>query len=201
MKKSKDDKAFRIAQSMNRDLTSGKKEQMAHAMKVLGAGSRGLGEEVDYTALAEQLVWIGSLACSDQQSPVIEGITFTRDDAEADECFFSFDNNTDKDYHINILHVNKRTHRASLCFVITPNVMPNACPITPSGYCSCELDLTFPTSPDDVYVLVAFEHPYDSYALNNELQYLRVENAKNIPTDIQYTWQYEKLKYAWQYEE
>lgn len=203
MKKSRDDNALRIAQSMNTNLLSGKKERMEHSMKVLGAGSRGLGEEngLDYTVLAEQLMWIGNQACTNKKSPVIEGITFTRDDQEADECFFSFENNTDKDYHINILHINKRTRRASLCFVITPNVLPNACPVTPSGYCSCELNLTFPTSPDDVYVLVAFEQPYDSYALNNELQYLSVENAKNTSTDIRYTWQYEKIKYTWKYEQ
>lgn len=184
--------ASRILKGLNISILSGEKDTMGnsiHAMEVLGGSSRATGESaIDYDQLAEQLAWIGAQACAGKPSPTIDGITLKRHKLSGGELDFEFDNLTDNDYYINILHVNKRTHTLSLCYVITPEVKANACPITPSGFCSCAMDVYFPDGQDDVYVLVALKEPYDSYVLDNELLYYRTDKAKKVQTDIQYMW-------------
>lgn len=192
----KNNLAARILGGLNISLRSGERDTMknsVHAMKIIGAGSRGSAaerevNEIDYDQLAEQLAWIGAQACSGKKSPKIDGITLKRHKLSGGELDFEFENRTDIDYHINVLHVNKRTHSVSLCYVITPEIEANACPITPSGFCSCAMDVYFPDGADDVYVLVALKEPYDSYALDNELLYHRTDKAQKTQTDIQYMW-------------
>lgn len=184
--------AVRILRGLNISILSGQKDTMSHsihAMEVLGGVSRATQvSSVDYDNLAEQLAWIGAQACTQKKSPIIDGVTLKRHKLSGGELDFEFDNLTDNDYYINILHVNKRTHTLSLCYVITPEVKANACPITPSGFCSCAMDVYFPDGQDDVYVLVALKEPYDSYTLDNELLYYRTDKAKKVQTDIQYMW-------------
>lgn len=184
--------ASRILKGLNISILSGKKDTMEHsihAMEVLGGAARATAEPtIDYDQLAEQLAWIGAQACSKKKSPTIDGITLKRHKLSGGELDFEFENRTNIDYHINVLHVNKRTHSVSLCYVITPDVKANACPITPSGFCSCAMDVYFPDGQDDVYVLVALKEPYDSYVLDNELLYHRTDKAKETPIDIQYMW-------------
>ena len=182
--------ASRIMKCLNISQTRGVVDTMKnsiHAMEVLGAGSRGSGS-IDYDELAEQLAWIGAQACSGAESPKLEGITLKRHKLSWGELDFEFENQTDKDYHINVLHVNKKSHSLSLCYVITPEIQANACPITPSGFSTCAMDVFFPDTEDDVYVLIAFKDPYDSDALDNELLYHRTDNAKEVPTEILYMW-------------
>ena len=179
--------AARILRGMNISLRGDKRDTIAHSMKVLGAGVRG-EQDIDYDELAEQLAWIGAQACSGAKSPKLEGITLKRYKLSGGELDFEFENRTEQDYHINVLHVNKRTHSVSLCYVITPEIKANACPITPSGFCSCAMDVYFPDTTDDVYILIALKEPYDSYALDNELMYHRTDKAKKTKTDILYMW-------------
>ena len=192
VEKVKNDNAKRILQSLNKEISSGKTiamQQSIHSMEILGAGARACqNQSIDYDALAEQLAWIGAQACSGAKSPTLDGITLRSHKLSDGELDFTFENHTKTDYHINILHVNKRTHSLSLCYVITPEVEANACPITPSGFCSCAMDVYFPDTEDDIYVLVAFREPYDSYALDNELLYHRTDTAKKTKTEIKYMW-------------
>lgn len=182
--------AARIMKALNRSLTLGRVDTMKntlHSMEILGAGSRS-NSNISYDDLAEQLAWIGAQACSGAKSPKIEGITLKRHKLSGGELDFEFENRTSQDYHINVLHVNKRTHSVSLCYVITPEIKANACPITPSGFCSCAMDVYFPDTADDVYILVALKEPYDSDALDTELLYHRTDKAKKTKTDILYMW-------------
>lgn len=179
--------AARILRGMNISLRGDKRDTIAHSMKVLGAGTRG-EQAIDYDELAEQLAWIGAQACSGAKSPKLDGITLKRYKLSGGELDFEFENRTEQDYHINVLHVNKRTHSLSLCYVITPEIKANACPITPSGFCSCAMDVYFPDTTDDVYILIALKEPYDSNALDNELMYHRTDKAKKTKTDILYMW-------------
>lgn len=138
--------------------------------------------------LVDQLVWIGSQACANKKSPHVKGLTFRQKKQANGEWDFEFVNNTDKNYHINVLHINKRTNALSLCYVITPEIKKNACPMTPKGYCTYALNINFPNSKDDVYVLIALDKPYDSFALDNELNLRSITEAKQINTDIKYQW-------------
>lgn len=178
------------AKGLIREIGSGKTE--GFQMRQVGAGdTRTAGSDakaVDYDAMAETLAWIGGQVCSGAKSPKLKGITFKRIEQPNGELDFEFANHTALDYHINVLHVHKRAKMVSLCYVIVPDVKANACPITPSGFCSCGMDIYFPNSEDDVYVLVAIEEPYDSYALDNELPYYRTDKAQRKDVSIQYTW-------------
>ena len=224
IEKAKKDKSFRIFRGLNTQIRTGMTQTMEYAMSILGATSRGFsldGSELadsissyDYKALAEQLAWIGAQACSGAQSPVVNGITFLRKPV-GKELEFMFYNQTDKNYYMNILHVNKRTGLTSLCYVIipeepkkeevpnvpdltsmfdvveTPNKEANSCPITPSGFSTCFMEMYFPNTSDDVYVLVAMDKPYDTYELDNELYNHPIDKAQNSNLDIKYMWNYE----------
>lgn len=188
--------ARRIAKSLNREISSGNKQPMKLSMDVLGAGTRAFdplsiqGQSYTIEELAEQLAWIGAQACSGAESPHVEGLKLTRFDL-GDVLDFEFYNNTEKDYHMNVLHVNKLLRSVSLCYVVTPEVEEYSCPVTPSGFCTCAMDMLFPNTDNDVYVLIAIEKPYDSYTLDNELQKHPIDAAKQQNIEIQYTWQYE----------
>lgn len=182
--------AARILKGLNKALTFGRVDTMKHSihsMEVLGAGSRGEGD-IAYDELAEQLAWIGAQACSGTKGPKLEGLELQRFKLSGGELDFEMVNRTNQDYHMNVLHVNKRTHSMSLCYVITSEIAANSCPITPSGFCSCALDVYFPDTADDIYILIALKEPYDSDALDNELLYHRTDKAKKTKTDILYTW-------------
>jgi len=159
-------------------------------MKQVGLGSkRGtVGSMLDYEALADTLSWIGLQACSGKESHIIQGVVFRKHKISEGELEFEFDNRTSKDYYINILHVNKRTERLSLCYVITSDVKEGACLITPSGFCSYAMDIFFPDTPDDVYILFALDYPYDSNALDTELMFHSINRVKNMDIDLKYMW-------------
>ena len=163
-------------------------------MQQVGLGSRrgSVESPLDYEALADTLAWIGAQACSDKASPIIDGINFYKKQHSGDELDFEFENRTSQDYYINILHVNKRTKKVSLCYVITSDIKARACLITPSGFCSCAMDVYFPNTPDDVYVLFALDYPYDSEALDTELMYHQIDKAENMNVHFKYTWESHK---------
>ena len=213
-----------VMKGLNTKFNTGMTQTMAHTMAILGGISRGFSldesepmdtlSSYDYKTLAEQLAWIGAQACSGAESPVVNGIAFIRKPV-GKELEFEFYNQTDKNYYMNILHVNKRTGLTSLCYVIipeepkkedvsnapdvtsmfdvveTPNNEANSCPITPSGFSTCFMEMYFPNTSDDVYVLVAMDKPYDTYELDNELYNHPIDKAQNSNIDIKYMWNYE----------
>ena len=170
------------------------KKKVGESMKVLGGVARGEKPSIDYAQLAEHLVWIAGQACDKRvKSPKPQEISFKRIELKSDDLLdFILVNNTDKDYHLNVLHVNKKSHTVSLCYVITQEVQANACPITPGGCCACEMDVLFPNTKDDVYVLFASEEAFDTEALNISLHSYRTDTAKNQELNILYTWEYVK---------
>ena len=191
--KARSDNARRIIKALNKEISSGRSDTMKQSMEVLGVGTRGfdvmpINDDIDYYALAEQLSWIGAQACKKNKSPQIKGIVFKSYKPNNDELNFEFENNTGKDYYINVLHINKRTNSVSLCYVITPDIQEEACPITPSGFCTCSMGVNFPDTKDDMYVLVAIDQPYDSYVLDQELRYHHTDDVEKTNLDIKYMW-------------
>lgn len=170
-----------------KEINSGKTEPFQ--MRVVGKGDSRETLRDDYESFAEQLTQIGALAISGAKSPNIKGISFKQLKTQNGEVEFEFDNETNKDYYINILHINKRDSTMSLCYVITSDIKSNACPVTPSGYSSCNMDIYFPDTKDDVYVLIAMDESYDSEALDNELLYHKIsDRTKDVNTAIKYMW-------------
>ena len=170
------------------------KQVGAGKMRQVGSGGTRGDIEIDiinYEALADTLTRIGAMACAGGKSPKVKGLVFVHHKPNKEEVGFDLENHTDKDYHMNVLHINKRTKKISLCYVVAPDVKENACPITPSGFCSCDMDIFFPDTKDDMYVLIALDYPYDSQKLDDELFYHRINEAKNIDVRIKYTWSYE----------
>ena len=190
IREAKNDNARRVTTRVNKELASGNiKPVDQYAMNVLGAGSRGVIQSRDSIEhLADMFAWIGAQACSGAQSPTIEGVTFTKNKVW-DEWDFQYENHTDKDYSMNVLHINKLTGAVSLCYVVTPDVGEvTMCPVVPGGYCQCGTEVFFPNTPNDVYVLVATEMDFDAYVLDNELPYHPISKAKKTDFDIQYMW-------------
>ena len=185
----KNEKSRNISKGVNREIKTGKTQLMEYSMRVVGVGTRAVQSSDTIEMYADQLIWIGARAISMAQNPSIKGITYQRILTESGEVEFEMENQTDKDYYMNVLHINKREKKLSLCYVITSQVKPNTCLVTPSGYKSCSLGVSFPNTADDVYVLVVFDKPYDSEALDNELYYRQITpNAKKIDAGIQYCW-------------
>ena len=163
-------------------------------LQVGSGGTRGnlVIDLINYEALADTLTQIGALACAGEKSPKVKGLVLVRHKPNKDEVGFDLENHTDKDYHMNVLHINKRTNKISLCYVVSSYVKENACPITPSGFCSCDMDIFFPDTKDDIYVLIALDYPYDSQKLDEELFFHQINEVKNMDVRIKYTWEYVK---------
>lgn len=190
IREAKNENARRVTKRLNTELASGNSKPIdQYAMNVLGGGARGMIQSRDsLERLADMFAWIGAQACSGAQSPTIEGITFTKKKVWG-EWDFQYENHTDKDYFMNVLHINKLTGAVSLCYVVTPEVEEvTVCPIVPGGYCQCGTEVFFPDSPNDIYVLVATELMFDAYVLDNELAYHPIDKAKKADFDIQYMW-------------
>ena len=173
---------------LNKEIDTGKQRENTFAMSAVGGVERGSETDKEFEQLVEQFAWIGAQAVSGKQSPKEEGLRFTKNKV-GDELDFIYENRTNKNYHMNVLHINKRTNIASLCYVINPNVSYGTCPITPGGCCSCSnKDLFFPNTENDVYVLVATEIPYDTYELDNALLQHPINKAKGANIDVKYIW-------------
>ena len=188
VRKAKNENARHIGKAMNREIASGRTQPVnMHAMGVIGSGSRAIISSDSLEILADMFAWIGAQACTDAPSPLVKGFKFKRHKVGG-EWDFEFENGTDKDYHMNVIHVNKRTKTVSLCYVVTPEIEAEACPITPSGFCTCALDVYFPDTSDDVYVLVATEMAYDTSEMDNELLYHPIDKAKKSDMNVKYMW-------------
>lgn len=182
--------AKHISEGIFTSLLTGKKKKVeVHEMKMIGAASRGAVQSGDtIKRMAEMFAWIGAQACSGQPSPTEEGLTFRKKPAFG-EWDFIYENNTGKNYFMNVLHINKLTNRVSLCYVTTyKGSGSTSCPIVPTGYCQCGLDIFFPASENDVYVMVATEIEYDTNAMDIELARHPIDKAQKNDMDIKYLW-------------
>ena len=189
IKKVMEDDASRINDGMLTDMHDGSKKKIdVHQMKMLGATTRSIQSGDTLKRMAEMFAWIGAQACSGKQTPKQEGLTFRKKEAFG-EWDFIYENNTGKNYFMNVLHVNKLTGNVSLCYVTTSKGNGTAsCPIVPTGYCQCGLDIYFPASENDVYVMVATELEYDTQEMDIELARHPIDKAKNTNIDIKYLW-------------
>lgn len=189
IEQAKEENSKRIINSLNKDISSNKVTPMKHSMNVLGGSARSPhSTAVSTVELAKQLAWIGAKACSGEEIPIVDSIIFKQLKQDNGEIYFEFENRTAKDYYINVLHINVRSNTASLCYVISPQSKINACPITPSGCRTFGMNISFPLSKDDIYVLVVMNQPYDSYALDDELLRHKINDATKVVTDIKYMW-------------
>lgn len=189
-KKKEDSKRY-TKNSFLREIGANESKQTPFQMQQLGIGDgRGQGKDtIDYEILAATLASIGALVCTETESPQIKGISFEQFNVDEKGLNFEYSNSSGKDYYINVLHVNKRTNKISLCYVIMPNGQKCGCPITPNGYVSCNREIYFPDTPDDIYFLMALDYPYNSYELDNELVYHTINMANNkVDIHIKYMW-------------
>ena len=179
--------------SFLQEIGANKKKTSPFQMKQVGMGGPRGGDDktktdtIDYERLSQTLAKVGALACSKKKSPKIKGIAFNKIITDEGLCF-EYSNSSGYDYYINVLHVNKRTKKISLCYVIMKDVKEQACPITPNGFTSCNREVYFPNTEDDVYVLIALDYPYDSYVLDNELIYYPIDAVGEVGSYIKYMW-------------
>lgn len=187
LKKDKSKRAshFSIA-GVLKEIQSGETEPIK--MRQVGIGKSRDTLYEDYDLLADQLEWIGSQVANGAAIPPIKGISLIQIAHTDKEVEFELVNNTDRDYCMNVLHINKRTGTMSLCYVITDDVKEESCLVIPRGYVLGGLDTYFPRTEDDLYVLIALESPYNSMALDDELSYRKIsENIRKVELNILYT--------------
>lgn len=177
-----------VVRRTNKEINTGNSQPAVRPVKKGGTARASLtenGEELEQ--LADMFAWIGGQACSGKESPKLNGLTFKRYKF-GDELDFIFDNRTDKDYYMNVLHINKQTGFVSLCYVVNPEQSGDACPITQAGTHSCNIDPFFPDTEDDVYVLIATEMPFDTYAVDARLAWHSAFEAKGSNMNVKYMW-------------
>ena len=189
IEKAKSENARHICNGINKEMATGKTKSMEmRQMTVLGSSSRSTGEEDNTEKIAEEFAWIGALVCSTySQANKADGLMLQKY-LVGDEWTFEMENATDKDYYLNVIHINKQTNSVSLCYVLTMETGQDACPLTKSGYSTYAPDMLFPNTKDDVYVLVATEEAYDSFAVDNELSFLSINEVQPSSLTIKYTW-------------
>lgn len=190
VQEAKDADARRISKGVMTEIYPGQKKKAdIHEMKMVGASARGSIQSGDSLKLmAEMFAWIGAQACSGKQSPKVEGFVFKKNEVFG-ELDFIYENHTDKNYCINVLHINKLTNNVSLCYVTTyKGSGTTSCPIVPSGYCQCGMEIYFPASENDVYVMVATELEYDTNEMDIELARHPINTAQKNDLDIKYMW-------------
>lgn len=94
------------------------------------------------------------------------------------EVYFSISNFTTKNYYVNVVLYNKENKKASLCFVINPAQFETPYILLPANN-TIELPMWrfTPPSSQEVYLLFATEHSYDSHHLQHILQNLNWETV------------------------
>lgn len=185
----KNENARHIGKAVSREIMSGSSATIPMLpMATFGSGSREIMMSSDsLELLADMFAWIGTQACSQASDPKAEGLALIKRQV-GDEWDFGIENATRTDYYINVVHIHQRTQTASLCYVVTPDVASEGCLFLPAGNRVETLGILFPNTEEDSYVLVATERAYDTYALDNELIYHPIDDAKSARIPVVYQW-------------
>lgn len=188
VKKAQNEYSDRVMARVNVEIKTGNKSPGVRPIKRGGSARATLSDNSqDLEQLADMFAWIGAQACKGENSPQEPELAFVRNKV-GDELDFIYYNTTEKDYYMNVLHVNKLTNVVSLCYVIRYEESYDTCPITPTGTCSCSMDFLFPDTENDIYILVATETPYDTNALDSELMWHPTTTAKGSDMNVKYIW-------------
>lgn len=154
-----------------------KKDDTGHHsdMNMVGATTR--GEYQDATeAIAQTIAYIGKQLTNNT-------VKYTQDltlqtHMLGEEIYFSISNSSTKSYCVNMVLYNKESKKASLCYVINPAQFEPPYILLPANN-TIELPMWrfTPPSSQEVYLLFATEHSYDSHHLQHILQNLNWETV------------------------
>lgn len=156
-------------------------------MTTKGAAARDINDHHSLKPLAKTFAWIGKQAADSTLPTTHNGLVLRKNNIR-DEWTFTIENNTTEEYCVNVLHVNRTTGIVSLCFVLAQSdssfiIAPPHCQYAFTSKQSTlntqpSTLLSFPSTADDIYVLVATTDPYDTEAMNDELYYHTIHSAR-----------------------
>ena len=166
--------------AVNRELLNGAKGGTnVPTMQVTGATTRGDDDELT-TTIASTFGWLAMQACEgklDANSSELKLNTYPVGDGVS----FEMQNASSKGYYVNVLHVNKRTRIADLCYIIDQSEEPDAPYLyLPQGETMKLPGFVFVVGTDDAYILVGTEDEYIPQQVQSELKHLSIESAHAI---------------------
>ena len=178
-----------IIASINHELAN--KKMSAYRPSSMSAQGAKMRDIISSTDIPAKKIWansfasIGNQAANGQLKKPTQELILHKKDCE-DGITFAMENSTEKDYYVNVLHVNRLTGIASLCFIIEESNVDTHSIMLPHGCCYTFSDIVFPNTEDDYYILVATEVQYDTKEVNDELLYHNIHNASDSKLIILY---------------
>lgn len=160
----------------------------APSMQVVGVTTR---QTSDDSSMEDSIVsTFGWLACRVYNGELINNAAelILKSHAVADGIWFEMQNQSEKGYFVNVLHLNKKTKKVSLCYIIEQAQEPDAPYIyLPAGTTMRLEKLIFKTdSEEDKYILVGTEDAYIPEQIRDNLNRMDIDAAQ--PLYHKYTW-------------
>lgn len=171
----------RTLSAVNQELLNGAKGSSgAPSMQVVGATTRGSDDEALIDSIASTFGWVAKNALNGNLVHNSSDLIL-KCSALPEGVYFEMQNNSDKGYYVNVLHLNKQTKAMNLCYIIEQSQEPDAPFIfLPQGESVKLNNLIFNQSQSDIFILVGTEDQYIPEQLQSTLQYLDVESAQPL---------------------
>lgn len=171
----------RTLSAVNQELLNGAKGSSgAPSMQVVGATTRGSDDEALIDSIASTFGWVAKNAFNGNLIQNSYGLFLKCYNLPEGVCF-EMNNNTNKGYYVNVLHLNKQTKTMNLCYIIEQSQEPDAPFIfLPQGESVKLNNLIFNRSQSDIFILVGTEDQYIPEQMQSTLQYLDLESAQPL---------------------
>ena len=171
----------RTLSAVNQELLNGVKgSSNAPSMQVVGATTRGSDDDALMDSIASTFGWIAKNALNgDLVHNSFDLILKCNNLPEG--VYFEMQNNSDKGYYVNVLHLNKQTKGINLCYIIEQSQEPDSPFIfLPQGESVKLNNFIFNRDQTDIFILVGTEDQYIPEQMQSTLQYLDLESAQPL---------------------
>lgn len=171
----------RTLSAVNQELLNGAKGSSGvPSMQVVGATTRGSDDEALIDSIASTFGWVAKNAFNGNLIQNSSGLILKCYNLP-EGVYFEMNNNTNKGYYVNVLHLNKQTKTMNLCYIIEQSQEPDAPFIfLPQGESVKLNNLIFNRSQSDIFILVGTEGQYIPEQMQSTLQYLDLESAQPL---------------------
>ena len=156
-------------------------------MQIAGATIRDETDSGLVDSISSTLAWLAKMACNNQlENNKAELILKNHDTPNG--TFFEIKNMSNKNYCVNVLHVDKQTQKVSLCYIIeqTEELEPPFLYL-PQGKNMQLHNLMFDIDDTrDIFILVGTEDQYIPEQIQSTLQYLDINSAQPLYQGYKY---------------
>ena len=172
----------RTLSAVNQELLkSAKSATGTPTMQVVGATTRGDDERGVEDSIAATLGWIAKQAYEEGMLPNASDLIL-RCHVIPEGVYFEMENQSDRGYYVNVLHINRQTRKMNLCYIIDPAQAPDAPFLFLPKDQSVQLkELVFDRNQaNDIYLLVGTEDAYIPEQMQTILQYMDMESVQAL---------------------